>query len=70
MKLRYEHRTWSTFGDADLLAPFNPLRRVPTLILDDGETLIDSFTILDWLDESVGEPARSLHPRDRSAAPH
>ena len=52
--LGYEHRTWSTFGDAELLAPFNPLRRVPTLVLDDGEVLIDSFAILDWLDELVG----------------
>jgi len=57
--LAFEHRAWSTFGDAELLAPFNPLRRVPTLVLDDGESLIDSFIILDWLDEQVG-PARAL----------
>ena len=61
--LAYEHRTWSTFGDAALLAPFNPLRRVPTLILDDGETLIDSFAILDWLDESVGPERALIAPR-------
>jgi glutathione S-transferase len=60
-EVAYEHRTWSTFGDADLLAPFNPLRRVPTLVLDDGESLIDSFAILDWLDERAG-PARALIP--------
>ena len=68
--LAYEHRTWSTFGDADLLAPFNPLRRVPTLVLDDGESLIDSFVILDWLDEHVG-PGRALiapHGSQRRAA--
>jgi len=53
----YEHRPWSTFGDAALLAPFNPLRRVPTLVLDDGEALIDSAVILDWLDEVAGERA-------------
>src|SRR3984893_4699173 len=35
----YEHRPWSTFGDADRIAAFNPLRRVPTLVLDDGESL-------------------------------
>jgi glutathione S-transferase len=60
--LTFEHRTWSTFGDADLLAPFNPLRRVPTLVLDDGEALIDSFAILDWLDERMGAD-RALIPR-------
>ena len=34
--------------------PFNPLRRVPTLVLDDGEALIESTAILDYLDELVG----------------
>jgi len=45
---------WSTFGDADKIAPYNPLRRVPTLLLDDGEVLIESTAILDHLDEAVG----------------
>jgi glutathione S-transferase len=69
-ELPFEHRTWSTFGDADRLASFNPLRRVPTLVPDDGEPLIDSFTILDWLDETVG-PERALiarHGPERRAA--
>jgi glutathione S-transferase len=52
--LPFEHRPWSTFGDADKLAPYNPLRRVPTLVLDDGEALIESTAILDYLDELVG----------------
>src|ERR1700712_1808920 len=52
--LPFEHRPWSTFGDADKLAPFNPLRRVPTLVLDSGEVLIESTAILDYLDELVG----------------
>ena len=61
--LPFEHRPWSTFGDAELLAPFNPLRRVPTLVLDGGEALIESFAILDWLDEQVG-PDRALIARN------
>jgi glutathione S-transferase len=52
--LAFEHRPWSTFGDGDKIAPFNPLRRVPTLVLDTGETLIESFAILDYLDGLVG----------------
>jgi glutathione S-transferase len=52
--LEYEHRPWSTFRDADRIAPFNPLRRVPTLVLEDGEVLIESAAILDYLDERVG----------------
>jgi glutathione S-transferase len=57
--LAYEHKPWSVFGDAELIAPFNPLRRVPVLVLDDGEVLIESGAILDHLDERVG-PARAL----------
>ena len=57
----FEHRPWSTFGDADRLAAYNPLRRVPTLVRDDGAVLIESSAILDWLDEEAGEAA--LLPR-------
>ncbi len=57
----YEHRPWSTWADADKLAAYNPLRRVPTLLLDDGECLIESSAILDTLDELAGE--RALLPR-------
>jgi glutathione S-transferase len=57
--LAFEHRPWSTFGDADKIAPFNPLRRVPTLIFEDGEVLIESPAILDYLDELVG-PSKAM----------
>ena len=57
----FEHRPWSTFGDADKIAPYNPLRRVPTLVLDNGEVLIESHGILDHLD--------SLVPADRRMFP-
>ena len=52
--LPFEHRPWSTFGEGDKIAPFNPMRRVPTLVLDGGEALIESTAILDYLDELVG----------------
>ena len=55
----FEHRPWSTFGDGDRIAAFNPLRRVQTLVLDNGEALIESGAILDHLDERVG-PARAM----------
>ncbi|MFD1623654.1 glutathione S-transferase family protein [Azospirillum griseum] len=59
--MAFEHRPWSVFGDADALAAYNPLKRVPTLVLDDGDVLIDSAIILDWLDELAG-PERALFP--------
>jgi glutathione S-transferase len=57
--LAFEHRPWSTFGEGDKIAPYNPLRRVPTLVLDSGEVLIESTAILDYLDELVG-PERAM----------
>jgi glutathione S-transferase len=60
--LSFEHRPWSTFGDAEKIAPYNPLRRVPTLVLDNGEALIESTAILDYLDELVG-PEKAMIAR-------
>jgi glutathione S-transferase len=57
----FEHRAWSVFADEGRIAAFNPLRRVPTLVLDGGEVLIESAAILDALDEMAGE-ARALIP--------
>lgn len=64
--MAFEHRPWSVFGDVDKIVSFNPLLRVPTLVLDDGEVLIESGAILDHLDETAG-PARALTPRSGSS---
>src|SRR5262249_51903411 len=70
----YEQDTRSVFGDFESMRQTNPLSRIPSLVVEDGEVLIDSAAILDWLDEIVG-PARALLPpagpeRRRRAAPH
>ena len=57
----FERDLLSVFSDADQMRALNPLVRVPALVLDDGETLIDSTAILDHLDEVVG-PERALLP--------
>jgi glutathione S-transferase len=62
----FEHRPWSVFGDVEKLRPYNPLTRVPTLVLDDGEVLQESHLIIDYLDNIVG-PANALYPRDEPA---
>src|SRR5262249_2497939 len=59
--LAFEHRPWSTFADADKIRPYNPLTRVPALVLDDGDVLVESHSILDYLDGRVG-PERALFP--------
>jgi glutathione S-transferase len=61
--LPFERRPLSVFGNADEVRRFNPLGRVPILVLEDGEVLIDSSAILDHLDEVAG-PDRALVPAD------
>jgi glutathione S-transferase len=58
----FEHQPWSTFADAEKIRPYNPLTRVPTLVLDDGMVLIDSHVILDYLD-SLAPVERVLFPQ-------
>ncbi len=59
--LAFEHRPWSVFGDGERIRPLNPLIRVPTLVLDDGEVLAESHCMLDYIDSLV--PAgRRLFP--------
>jgi glutathione S-transferase len=61
-QIEFEHRPWSVFKNAHQLAKFNPLQRVPTLVLESGEALVESAAILDYLDERVG-PNRALLSR-------
>jgi len=60
--LAFEHRPWSVWADAERILTLNPLRRVPILVLDDGEVLLESTAILDAIDELVGAE-RALLPR-------
>ena len=59
--LKFEHRNWSVGRDADQIKKYNPQGRVPALVLDDGEVLVESAAMLDYIDETVG-PARALMP--------
>ena len=59
--LPFEHRNWSVGKDQAEIRRYNPVGRVPTLVLDTGEVLIESAAILDYLDELAGSP-RALLP--------
>ncbi|MBW6397427.1 glutathione S-transferase family protein [Roseomonas sp. HJA6] len=61
----FEHRPWSTFGEADRIRPYSPLTRVPVLVVD-GVALTDSHLILAHLDDSAPAGA-SLMPADPAA---
>lgn len=62
----FEQDPRSVFADFDSMRGTNPLGRVPSLILADGTTLIDSSAILDWLDQQVG-PEHALLPASGSS---
>ena len=58
----FSRDTRSVFGDFTALAKITPMTRIPALILDDGEVLIDSGAIIDYLDDLAGQDA-ALIPR-------
>jgi glutathione S-transferase len=62
LQVPFEHRNWSVGKDFELIRQFNPLGRVPALVQADGDTLIESATILDFLDENAAV-GRALLPR-------
>ena len=57
-----EHESVSVFRTFEQFQQINPVVKAPTLVLDDGEVLMDSTLILDYL-EALSEPARSLMPK-------
>jgi glutathione S-transferase len=57
----FKHVALSPFSHSTELRKFTAIGRMPALVLDDGETLIESAAILDHLDEIAG-PTRALVP--------
>ena len=58
-----ERRKWLVSGeDFEKLKALNPVGRVPALTLEDGETLIETFAIFDWLEETAPEGLKMLPP--------
>lgn len=64
--LPFHHEALSVVNHADQIREINPLVRVPAVDLDDGTRLIESWAILDALDEMVG-PEKALVPPSGAA---
>ena len=58
--LPYEHEPVNGYREFDVASRYNPVAKVPSLVLDDGEILIESSAILDYLNELV--PSAPLIP--------
>ena len=61
--LPFEHVPLSPFSQAAEFRQVSPVGRMPALVLADGETLIESAAILDYLDEMVGDAQALIPPR-------
>jgi len=61
LNMPFEFETLFVFQQPDVVRRHNPVTRIPVLLLDDGETLVESAAILDEIDRMVG-PERCLTP--------
>lgn len=68
MGIPFTHRAVSVFRHLAEFQSINPVVKAPTLMLDDGNTLMDSTLILDYLDTLY--PERSLMPKTLSQRQH
>ncbi|AJY12205.1 glutathione S-transferase [Burkholderia dolosa] len=66
LDLPFEHESVSVFRHFDRFKAVNPVVKAPTLVTDDGATLLDSSLIVDYLDHLV-EPQRRLLPASADA---
>ena len=62
--IELEHKQISVIREYDRIKAINPLAKVPTLVTDDGQVLVDSTLIIDYLVSANGNEA--LMPSDES----
>ncbi|HMC44764.1 MAG TPA: glutathione S-transferase [Caballeronia sp.] len=63
LELDFEHRPVSVFRDFEEFRKLNPVVKAPTLILDDGQSLMDSTLILDYVTALAGPVGTSTPDR-------
>jgi glutathione S-transferase len=63
--LPFEHEAVNGYREFEIASRYNPVAKVPSLVLDDGEVLIDSTAILDYLNELT--PSAPLIPAGSKA---
>ena len=68
--IEFDQRARTAWDHYDDVKEFNPIVKIPALVTEDGEVIVESAAILDYLDCRVG-PERALTPppsplRDRT----
>jgi glutathione S-transferase len=61
LEIPFEHLNLNAYVEKDEVRRYSPMGKVPALVFDDGEALIDSSSIIDVLHEMAG-PEKSLIP--------
>ncbi len=67
LKLEFEHEAISVFRTYDQFARINPVVKAPTLIADNGQTVMDSTVILQYLATLAGPNQRLFPTRPETA---
>jgi len=67
--VRFEHEALSVFSTFEQFQRVNPVVKAPTLVCDDGEVLMDSSLILQFVEAKMAL-ARSLWPADALERQH
>ena len=63
-----EHRSVSVFRHFEQFRQINPVVKAPTLVLDDGEVLMDSTLIIDYLETLAKKSLMPAEPGQRLRA--
>ncbi len=63
LNIPFEHSSLSVFRNMPEFSQINPLIKAPTLVCDDGEVLMDSSLILDYV-ERLSDEDKTLMPAD------
>ena len=61
LKLDFEHQAISVFSTYDAFAKINPVVKAPTLVLDNGQTMMDSTVILQYV-ATLADPDQRIFP--------
>ena len=66
MGLPFEHRSISVFRHMPEFQKINPMVKAPTLVCDDGEILMDSTLIIDYVESLVAAGNRLMPDGEKS----
>lgn len=68
LNLPFEHDALSVFRTFEQFQQINPVVKAPTLVCDNGEVLMDSSLIIDYLETLVGHSLLPASPAPRAHA--